>query len=213
MQFNASTPLKALDLTARPGVYRAGAMPTKLTPADLSGVISHTKHKPATASLAAAAAGAKPIGPVDGATRHEQLVSTTQKWVAQTFFGTLLKQMRESPFKSDLFSGGRGGQAFSELYDQRLIDHMSRGSGKKIVNALVRRIEARNNAPAAYGKQNRVEAPAGASGARTGGDSGSDATHAPPTVPVPVPQRAAVHAASDATNPYRNVRVNVSPAL
>jgi Rod binding domain-containing protein len=60
--------------------------------------------------------------------------------VAQTFFGTLIKQMRNSPFKSPLFDGGRGGQAFGELYDQRMVDHMSRGVGNKLVGALVRSI-------------------------------------------------------------------------
>src|SRR5215831_1175256 len=37
--------------------------------------------------------------------QHERLVKQTRKWVSQTFFGTLLKQMRESPFKSDLLDG------------------------------------------------------------------------------------------------------------
>ncbi len=71
----------------------------------------------------------------------ETLHKTVEKWVAQTFFGTLLKQMRESPFKSDLFNGGRGGQAFSPLYDQHLAERMAGGSGQKLVRAIVRRIE------------------------------------------------------------------------
>jgi Rod binding domain-containing protein len=73
--------------------------------------------------------------------RHAQLVKQTEKWVSQTFFGTLLKQMRENPFKSDLFSGGQGGQAFGALYDQQLADHMSKGAGGKLVDAIVRKIE------------------------------------------------------------------------
>src|SRR5690348_1911041 len=40
--------------------------------------------------------------------QHDQLTEQARKWVAQTFFGTLLKQMSDSPFKSELFSGGRG---------------------------------------------------------------------------------------------------------
>ena len=70
-------------------------------------------------------------------------------FVASAFFGTLLKQMRESPFKSELFSGGRGGQAFGSLYDQQMAERMSRGAGSKLVNSIVRKIEAR----AAYRKQ------------------------------------------------------------
>jgi Rod binding domain-containing protein len=81
--------------------------------------------------------------------QHEQLVKQTQTWVAQTFFGTLLKQMRNSPFKSELFSGGQGGQAFGDLQDQHMAEHMTRGAGMKLVNGIVRRIEAN----AAYRKQ------------------------------------------------------------
>jgi Rod binding domain-containing protein len=75
------------------------------------------------------------------ASQHDQLVHHTQRLVSQTFFGTMLKQMRDSPFKSEVFSGGRGGQMFSQLLDQHLADRMARGSGKKLVNAIVRHIE------------------------------------------------------------------------
>ena len=84
---------------------------------------------------------------------HDQLVKQTQNWVSQTFFATLLKQMRDSPFKSDLMDGGRGGQAFASLYDQQLAQRMGHAAGKKLVNAIVRKIEAnaayRRNAAAA----------------------------------------------------------------
>lgn len=82
-------------------------------------------------------------------TQHDRIVGQAEKWVAQTFFGTLLKQMEESPFKSDLFSGGRGGQAFSSLYHQQLTERMARGAGDKLVKSIARRIEA----TAAYQKQ------------------------------------------------------------
>ncbi len=75
-------------------------------------------------------------------------MNQAQKWVAQTFYGTLLKQMHESPFKSKMFDGGRGGQVFSSLLDQRLADRMGCSSGSKLVNSIVRRIEAKK----AYGK-------------------------------------------------------------
>ena len=75
-------------------------------------------------------------------TRHEQIVKQTQTWVAQTFFGPMLKQMRDSPFKSDLMDGGRGGQAFQQMQDAMLAQHMGRGAARPLVNAIVRRIEA-----------------------------------------------------------------------
>jgi Rod binding domain-containing protein len=81
--------------------------------------------------------------------RHAELVRQTQKWVAQTFYGTMLKQMRQSPFKSDLFDGGRGGQVFQEMLDQKLADHMSRNAAPKLVDSIVQKIE-RGKATASY---------------------------------------------------------------
>ena len=83
--------------------------------------------------------GAKALSPV--AQHHSDLVKQSQKWVSQTFFGSMLKEMRNSPFKSEMFSGGRGGEAFSEMFDQQLADHMGKGSGKKLVDALVHKME------------------------------------------------------------------------
>ena len=82
-------------------------------------------------------------------TQHDALRKQAEIFVASAFFGTLMKQMRESPFKSELFSGGRGGQAFGSLYDQQMSERMSRGAGSKLVNSIVRKIEA----SAAYRKQ------------------------------------------------------------
>ena len=73
--------------------------------------------------------------------RHGQLTEQTAKWVSQTFFGQMLKQMRDSPFKSKLFDGGRGGEAFQQMADQRLADSMARGTGHKLVDSIVDRIE------------------------------------------------------------------------
>jgi Rod binding domain-containing protein len=84
--------------------------------------------------------------------QHDKLVRQTQVWVAQTFFGTLLKQMHESPFRSEMFDGGRGGQAFGSLYDQHLCERMAHGAGAKLVHAIVRKIEGGR----AYAKQSRV---------------------------------------------------------
>jgi Rod binding domain-containing protein len=94
-----------------------------------------------------------PLNHTTPVSEHDRLTQQTQKWVAQTFFATLLKQMRNSPFKSKLFEGGRGGEAFGELYDQKLAEHMSRGAGTKLVHSIVSRIEAQK----AYGKSMRRE--------------------------------------------------------
>ena len=75
-------------------------------------------------------------------TEHDKLVKQAEVWVAQTFYGTLLKQMHDSPFKSELFSGGRGGEAFGPMYDQHLIERMSHtGGARKLVRSMVRKLE------------------------------------------------------------------------
>ena len=112
--------------------------PAQLKPLDLARTPRASVRKLAAADLSPAsrlAGGAPPA-------QHDQLVGQTQKWVSQTFFGTLLKQMADSTFKSDLFSGGRGGEAFSSLYHQQLADRMARGAGDPLVQSIVRRIEA-----------------------------------------------------------------------
>ena len=90
-----------------------------------------------------------------GAGQHEQLVKQTEKWVAQTFYGTLLKQMRDSPFHSDLMDGGNGGKTFASLLDQRLADHMSHHAGGKLTRAIVKKIEA-NQAAQKYAKASKL---------------------------------------------------------
>ena len=80
---------------------------------------------------------------LDPKSPHGKLVRTTEKWVAQTFYGEMLKQMRESPFRSELFDGGRGGQAFAQMFDQKIAERISRGAGGKLVNSIVKKIERR----------------------------------------------------------------------
>lgn len=74
---------------------------------------------------------------------HHDARKQAEIFVSQAFFGTMLKQMRESPFKSDIFDGGRGGQAFGSLYDQHLAERMAKGAGSKLVNSIVRKLEAK----------------------------------------------------------------------
>src|ERR1700722_17326257 len=73
--------------------------------------------------------------------QHVALVRQTEKWVAQSFYGTLLKQMRDDPFRSKLMDGGRGGQAFGEMFDQRLAEHMSRSVAPGLGRSIVHKIE------------------------------------------------------------------------
>ena len=96
-------------------------------------------------SISQSAHGMRPVTSLvrSQPSEHEKLVAQSQKWVAQSFYGTLLKQARESPFHSDKFEGGRGGQAFGPLLDQHLAEHMARGAGRKLTEAIARKIEAK----------------------------------------------------------------------
>ena len=85
--------------------------------------------------------------------QHDQMVEKTRTWVAQTFFGTLLKQMRDSPFKSELFGGGRGEQAFGSIYDTHLAQRMAQGLGERIARPIVKKFQ--RQAAAAYEKNSK----------------------------------------------------------
>lgn len=101
----------------------------------------------AAATAAAATAAIEPEKSEKDPAGTEKLTEQTRKWVSMTFFGTMLKQMRESPFKSDLFSGGRGGQAFGSVLDQHLAERMGGAVGEKIVRSIVRRFDAAQKRP------------------------------------------------------------------
>lgn len=168
MRMDLTPTLKPFTLADRPGAT-SGASPTALTPFDLSGVNATAPKHPDR--LAAGEAGKTGLAAIDGAasvdasssaSRHARLEHQARQLVGQTFFGTMLKQMRDSPFKSELFDGGRGGQAFNSLRDQRMVEQMSRGAGKKLVDSIVRKLEARQG----YAKQAAAgRAPAAGRGA------------------------------------------------
>jgi Rod binding domain-containing protein len=150
--------------------------------------------------------------------REQELTHQAQKWVAQTFFGTLLKQMRDSPFKSDIFDGGHGGQAFTSMYDQQLAERMSRGAGSgKLVRGIVRRLEGKK----AYDKQTGLKSP-DAAGAGVNQAELATPVIAPPLREErnhdlnnrrqsPTSQPAPVGSGGD--NPFTHVRIHVAPGL
>src|ERR1700743_2386308 len=82
-------------------------------------------------------AGVHPhAGPMSQAKKLRQ---NAQKLVSQTFFGTLLRQSHNSPFKSKILDGGRGGEAFQSMLDQHLADRMASGASRKLVDAMVKK--------------------------------------------------------------------------
>lgn len=84
------------------------------------------------------------------AKRVEEFRKVAGMAIAQTFFGTLMRQVRQSPWKSELFGGGRGGEAYQELLDQKLVEGMARGSGGSLVDAFVKKYAGKLNGPTPF---------------------------------------------------------------
>lgn len=94
--------------------------------------------RPGTTSLVQA--GRAPAQAPSSPSVESELTKHVQAFVASSFFGTMLKQMRESPFRSELFGGGRAGEAYDAMYHQALAERMGRGVGQGLVRAIVKRI-------------------------------------------------------------------------
>ena len=79
-----------------------------------------------------------------------KLRPVVQQWVGQTFFGTMLKQARENSLvdQDNPLSGGRGGQAFGSLLDQRYAELSASKQGGKLVDAIVNQIAGKPARPA-----------------------------------------------------------------
>jgi hypothetical protein len=74
--------------------------------------------------------------------QHDRLTAAAHKWVATSFFEPLLREVRNSPWhKNDRFSGGKAADTFGALQDEFFAGQMSRGTGNKLVKAIVDRIE------------------------------------------------------------------------
>ena len=96
---------------------------------------------------------------------NDPLTKQAQKLVSQTFYGALMKQARNDPFKSELMDGGRGGEAFGQMLDQHLADHMSRSTGSKLVRSVVNKLQANK----AYKKHSKKPSPVSLSSLVRGG--------------------------------------------
>lgn len=71
-------------------------------------------------------------------TKEKELRANFEILVNKFFLGTMLKQMRNSPFKSEMFSGGKGGEAFGGLMDQHLTEHAGGKVAKSLVDTMVK---------------------------------------------------------------------------
>ena len=71
--------------------------------------------------------------------KERELREKFQIIVNKFFLGTMLKQMRDSPFKSEMFGGGKGGEAFQGMMDQHLAEHAGGKVAASLVDSMVKR--------------------------------------------------------------------------
>jgi len=87
-------------------------------------------------------------GPRDAASLSEAEARThAEQLVGFALFLPLLKQARESPFRTELFHGGQGEQAFGGQMDQILAERMSKRANLPIVDRMVDQLMKRNPTP------------------------------------------------------------------
>ena len=70
--------------------------------------------------------------------KDAELQKTAEQLVNSLFMGTMLKGMRNSPFKDDLFSGGKAGNAYAGMFDQQLTQHAGGGLAQDLVRSMVK---------------------------------------------------------------------------
>jgi hypothetical protein len=58
------------------------------------------------------------------------------EFVGQSFYGLMLKSLRESTQKPAYFHGGRGEEVFQGQLDQRLVEEMSKASGDQFTGPM-----------------------------------------------------------------------------
>ena len=79
--------------------------------------------------------------------RDRQIREKSQMIVNQFFVGSMLKQMRESPFKSELFGGGKGGEAYQGMMDRHLAENAGSHVARSLVDSLVKSYHKQEAAP------------------------------------------------------------------
>ena len=106
-------------------------------------------------------AAVKTPNPVGGS----PLVKQSQRFISHAFFGTILKQMHESPWRSGMFSGGQAGRSFESLMDDRLAERMANNpTSQKLVRSIVKRLEKKGKEPQGHSERTREESGPGLRG-------------------------------------------------
>lgn len=99
-------------------------------------------------ALQAQASGDAAAGEMD-ADKAKTLRKAAEQLVATTFIQPMLVKMREDPFQSDLFHGGRTEEVFGEQLDTILSERIVSRADFSIVDAVYNSIAKRANLSAA----------------------------------------------------------------
>lgn len=75
----------------------------------------------------------------------QALRESAQKLISNLFLEPIFKQIRNGPFKNEMFSGGMGGDLFGSQLDQVLSDRMAKASNWPMVDQLVEQFTANRN--------------------------------------------------------------------
>ncbi len=75
-----------------------------------------------------------------GKTQQQQVQHLTNQFVSVAFIQPMMEQMRDSPFKSELFSGGSAGDMFQQHLDTILADRISQRANLPIAKVMYERI-------------------------------------------------------------------------
>lgn len=75
-----------------------------------------------------------------GDARQQEARKAAEQIVAHTLVLPLLQQMRDDPFKGELFDGGFAEQAFGAQLDTELAERIATRSGGPLVEAVYRQV-------------------------------------------------------------------------
>ena len=76
---------------------------------------------------------------------EQKVRQAAQQLVSSAFILPMLQQMRDDPFKSDLFHGGRGEEVFAQQWNTIVADDMVKSSNFPVVDAVYNQIMKRVN--------------------------------------------------------------------
>lgn len=108
----------------------------------------NTLATPATAQLWRGQGAAPAPQPRSDGLFEDDLRQAAEQFVSTSLLTPLLAASRQDPFRSELFHGGFGEDAFMQQLDQILADRMSQRMSMPLVDAIYNKLNTNGSAPA-----------------------------------------------------------------